>query len=159
MRGTNYANSKTGWDARKDRMSTRLCLIESASIVDANDAGDGAYDLHGEVGTPDEIGKAIAESLKTIDLFQGKSLPSRLAAGHDLFLVLRIKIAAPKAVPSGLFGITRREWYARSFARRLGLDWPKCQWSYAKRVLTVRCGEEHYDLICNSRRALRQVER
>lgn len=82
-------------------MSTRLCLIESASVVDSNDAGDGAYDLHDQTGTPDEIGKAIADSLKTTDLFQGRALSSRLAAGDDLFLILRIKFCDPDATPPG----------------------------------------------------------
>lgn len=82
-------------------MSTRLCLIESASIVDSNDAGDGAYDLHGETGTPEEIGKAIADSLKTSDLYQGRALPSRIDAGDDLYLVLRIKFCNPEATTPG----------------------------------------------------------
>jgi hypothetical protein len=74
----------------------RLCHIVSASVEEENGAGDGAYDLFDRVGTPDEIGKAIAESLKEADLFSGRR-PSAIDAGHDLYLTVSIKFCKPEA--------------------------------------------------------------
>jgi hypothetical protein len=74
----------------------RLCHIVSASVEEENGAGDGAYDLFDRVGTPDEIGNAIAESLKEADLFSGRR-PSAIDAGQDLYLTVRIKFCRPEA--------------------------------------------------------------
>lgn len=69
----------------------RVCTIDDASIEIASGAGDGAYDLLGETGTAEHIGKAIADSLSVIDLLRGAQ-HSMLEAGNDLYLNVRIKI-------------------------------------------------------------------
>lgn len=76
--------------------SQRLCRIVSGSVEEENGAGDGAYDLFDVVGTPDEIGKAIADSLKEADLYSGRR-SSAIDAGHDLYLTVRIKFCKPDA--------------------------------------------------------------
>lgn len=74
----------------------RLCHIVSASVEEENGAGDGAYDLLDVAGTPDEIGKAIADSLKEADLFSGRR-PSAIDAGLELYLTVRIQFCGPEA--------------------------------------------------------------
>jgi hypothetical protein len=69
----------------------RICHIVSGSVEEESGAGDGAYDLFNKVGTPDEIGKVIAESLKECDLYSGRC-PSAIDAGHELYLTVRIKV-------------------------------------------------------------------
>lgn len=83
------------WPPVSKLTGPRLCLIESGSIELENGAGDGAYDLFDITGTPDEIGKAIGESLKTSDLFGGRNMPSQIDAGDNLFMNLRIKFCDP----------------------------------------------------------------
>lgn len=73
----------------------RPCHIVSASIEEENGAGDGAYDLLDVAGTPDEIGKAIADSLKETDLYSGRR-PSAIDAGLDLYLTVKIKFRKPE---------------------------------------------------------------
>lgn len=72
-------------------MTDRICQIVDGSVELENGAGDGAYDLFNVVGTPDDIGKAIAESLKECDLFSGGT-HSEIEAGQDLYLNVRIKL-------------------------------------------------------------------
>jgi len=74
----------------------RVCHIVAASVEEESGAGDGAYDLFDQTGTPDEIGKAIADSLKEADLYSGRR-PSAIDAGHDLYLTVRIKFCKPEA--------------------------------------------------------------
>lgn len=75
----------------------RLCKIEGAGIEDYHGAGDGEYGLLSMVGTPEEIGKAIAESLAQSDIYSGGQM--RFAdRGQDLYLCLRIKISTPEHV-------------------------------------------------------------
>lgn len=76
--------------------SQRRCHIVSGSVEEKSGAGDGAYDLFGRVGTPDEIGTAIADSLKEADLYSGRC-PSAIDAGHHLYLTVRIKFCKPEA--------------------------------------------------------------
>jgi hypothetical protein len=73
-------------------MTDRMCEIVGGSVELENGAGDGAYDLFHVVGTPDDIGTAIAESLKECDLFGGGTR-SMIEAEQDLYLNVRIKIA------------------------------------------------------------------
>ncbi len=76
-------------------MTDRMCQIVGGSVELENGAGDGAYDLLNVVGSPDDIGKAIAESLKECDLFVGGTR-SEIKAGRDLYLNVRIKFCIPK---------------------------------------------------------------
>lgn len=76
--------------------NSRQCHIVSAFLEKENASGDGAYDLFDLVGTPEEIGKAIADSIKAADLFSGRC-PSAIDAGHDLFLTVKIKFCKPEA--------------------------------------------------------------
>lgn len=71
----------------------RICQIVDGSVGTDEDAdGDGAYSLFDLTGTPEEIGKAIAESLKSLDIYQGGDL---LLADRkrELFLKLVIKFS------------------------------------------------------------------
>jgi hypothetical protein len=73
----------------------RLCHIEHAMLEEApGGAGDGAYDLFDQTGSPEDIGKAIADCLKTSDLWSGRGA-STLDYGRDLFLTVRIKFCKP----------------------------------------------------------------
>lgn len=77
----------------------RYCKIESASVELANGGGDGAYGLLGIEGSPEDIGKAIAEELATGDMSQG---PAHLliADGDDeLYLTVRIRFARHELAP------------------------------------------------------------
>jgi hypothetical protein len=50
----------------------RICTIINGSVGGDRDAADdGAYDLLDATGTPEEIGKAIADSLRECDLLRG----------------------------------------------------------------------------------------
>jgi hypothetical protein len=70
----------------------RMCHVEYASIgTEESPDADGAYDLHDIEGTPEEIGKAIADSLKDADVYRGGSY-SLIESGHELVLNLRIRL-------------------------------------------------------------------
>lgn len=71
----------------------RLCHIVDGSVEDSVGAGDGAYDLFDLIGTPKEIGQAIAESLATTDLLFGRDFRGLLETGQSVFLCLRIEIS------------------------------------------------------------------
>lgn len=71
----------------------RFCVIDMASIEDEDGAGDGAYGLHDVCGTPEEIGKAIAETLAECDMSMGPAW-SYIDNGEPLYLNIRIKVAA-----------------------------------------------------------------
>jgi hypothetical protein len=58
----------------------RYCKIESASIELANGAGDGAYGLLGVIGSPEQIGNAIAEELTEGDMLGNDN---RYRCGED----------------------------------------------------------------------------
>lgn len=81
-------------------MSDRICQIVSGSVEDETGAGDGAYDLHDVVGTPEEIGKAVADSLKEGDLFRGQK--SSIDDSRAIFLNLRIKFQKKLDSSAGL---------------------------------------------------------
>lgn len=70
--------------------TSRFCHIQSASIVDRNDAGDGAYDLLGVGGSPEEVGAAITRALKETDLAAGSR--SLLDSGEVIRLNIHIDI-------------------------------------------------------------------
>jgi hypothetical protein len=53
------------------------------------DCDDGAYDLDGVTGTPEEIGKAVEQSLRHSDLITGKR--TIVEDGGELFLTLKIR--------------------------------------------------------------------
>jgi hypothetical protein len=76
-------------------VSMRVCHIVNADFSSKEDGplDDGAYDLFDKVGTPDQIGKAIAAALRDGDLFQGSHCRSLIDAGHDLYLTVKIKFA------------------------------------------------------------------
>lgn len=71
--------------------NARFCHIESASIIDSNDAGDGAYDLIGVEGSPEEVGAEILKALKECDLSAGIH-GSLLDKGETLTLSIHVKI-------------------------------------------------------------------
>src|SRR5687767_4954845 len=71
-------------------MTQRICQIVDGSLLDAEGRGDGAYDLLDVAGTPEEIGKAIADSLREADLGNGSNGDVLEGQGRDLFLELRI---------------------------------------------------------------------
>ncbi len=71
----------------------RQCKITNGWVGDSETcAADGAYDLLDVSGTPEEIGKAIADSLRESDIMQGRDL---LLAdrGADIFLTVTIRIS------------------------------------------------------------------
>ncbi len=70
----------------------RVCEITNASCEDAEGRGDGAYSLLDVSGSPEEIGKAIADALKEGDLGSGNR--SAINDGKELFLNVRIKFKA-----------------------------------------------------------------
>jgi hypothetical protein len=72
---------------------TRHCVIDSASIELENGAGDGAYDLLDVSGTPDEIGKAIADSLRDSDMSRGPEWFFLKDGDGELYLNVRIKFS------------------------------------------------------------------
>lgn len=77
----------------------RTCEIVFAGIGTSDqdllpivDCDDGAYDLHEVRGTPAEIGKAIADSLRDSDLFHGTPMKARVDdEGDTLYLTIKIK--------------------------------------------------------------------
>jgi hypothetical protein len=75
-------------------MSERICHIVDATIELEDGGGDGAYDLFDRVGSPDDIGKLIAASLKEADLLSGRRLLGAVEdRGQDAYLVLKIKFS------------------------------------------------------------------
>lgn len=71
----------------------RYCKIESACIETANGAGDGAYGLLGVRGTPEEIGRAIAEDLELSDMTRGPTETLIADRDDELYLTVRIRFA------------------------------------------------------------------
>ena len=65
------------------------------NLVEVVDCDDGAYDLHDLVGSADEIGTAIADYLKTADLY-GAGRMAIADAEQDLFLTVQIKFTRTK---------------------------------------------------------------
>ena len=72
-------------------MKRRFCKIIDASVELADGGGDGAYDLHDVTGGPEEIGAAIAASLKETEMMHGKTWSPN--DGQPLYLILKIKFA------------------------------------------------------------------
>lgn len=71
----------------------RVCRIVCGGVGDDRAAdGDGAYDLHDVTGTPEEIGRAIADSLRETFMMRGHhtEFPS---PGMPLYMTLTICIA------------------------------------------------------------------
>jgi hypothetical protein len=80
----------------------RYCKIVDGSVGTGPSADDdGAYDLFNRAGTPDEIGKAIADSLKTTDLLGGRGWHIE-ENGGCAFVRLTIRIAPNRAVHDAL---------------------------------------------------------
>ena len=75
------------------RHAMRHCLIVDAAIEEKNGAGDGAYSLFGVSGTPEEIGKAIADALAEGDMSRGRTAIIGEEDG-ELYLDIRIKFAS-----------------------------------------------------------------
>jgi len=73
----------------------RFVFVSSASVEDVHGAGDGCYDLHDVCGTPEEVAKAIGDSLATIDLSSLRG-GSSLENGQDIYVNLRLRIVSPK---------------------------------------------------------------
>jgi hypothetical protein len=84
-------------------MADRLCEIVDGGITVEDGTGDGAYNLVDVTGTPDDIGKAVAEYLKTADLWCGSKNGDYLAsaAGMALYLDVRIKFCNPGFMGDG----------------------------------------------------------
>lgn len=71
----------------------RLCGIVYGAIEDAQGRGDGAYDLLDIVGTPKQIGDAIASSLEQSSLMTG--CRDIIEEGGDVYLVVKVKFCDP----------------------------------------------------------------
>ncbi len=71
----------------------RDCIITDASIELQNGAGDGAYSLLDVHGTPDDIGKAVADALREGDMCQGPTNAIIEDCDGELYLTMRIKFA------------------------------------------------------------------
>lgn len=67
----------------------RYCIIAEGSLENEAGQGDGAYSLLDVEGTPEEIGKAIADALADCDLACGAE---STIASEPLYLNLRIKV-------------------------------------------------------------------
>lgn len=74
----------------------RFCKIVDADISDETGAGDGAYDLLDVSGTPDEVAKEIAGSLKECDILRGGKVALLADEGQALTLTICIRITAEK---------------------------------------------------------------
>jgi len=71
----------------------RFCTIIHGGVGrDENAADDGAYDLLDVSGTPEEVGRAIAESLKATDLWNAQGGGAIEDRGRPVFLNLTIRI-------------------------------------------------------------------
>ncbi len=81
-----------------DAPARRLCAIVYAAVStsEEDNDGDGAYDLHDMVGTPNDVGHAIADCLANSDMMQGRHM--LIESGADLYLHVKIKFCAPTAV-------------------------------------------------------------
>lgn len=74
-------------------MTNRVCTIVSGGVGCDQDAGDdGAYDLLDVSGTPEEIGKAIAESLAGFDVCAGREATFG-DKGQDVYLTVTIRVS------------------------------------------------------------------
>lgn len=83
-------------------MADRICTIMTGNVGMHEDAADdGVEDLYRvPPGSPDEIGKAIAECLKTVDLLGGRNLTAAVAErGQEIFVEILVKIAPKPAEP------------------------------------------------------------
>ncbi len=78
--------------AKQAPKAKRYCVVDQASITMKDGGGDGAYDLHDVAGSPEEIGKAIGESLAASDICSGRQ-DSFLADGAELYLRVTVKFA------------------------------------------------------------------
>jgi hypothetical protein len=76
-----------------EQVMPRLCGIVYGAVEMADGGGDGAYDLHDIVGTPEEIGAAITKSLQETSLMRGQT--DVLEEGGELYLVVKIKFCDP----------------------------------------------------------------
>jgi hypothetical protein len=70
--------------------SSRHCRIVNASVYAEDGGSDGAYDLHGHVGSPQELGAAIADGLATLEMARGGI--SRAIEDRDETLEVRLSI-------------------------------------------------------------------
>lgn len=166
----------------------RVCHIESGSVLTGESpqsGGDGAYDLHGVAGTPGEVGRAIGESLASLDMSRGRDW-SYLENGHPLYLHLVVRVEktpgrepapAPTAEPAWRKGGPRDEYSA--FDRLPAVETPprpspnKCRtvhdlvrchlgdkfardWMYQFRA-DSECGMEALDVLTSARELLARM--
>ena len=72
---------------------TRHCRITSGAVENKFGCGDGAYDLFEVAGSPEAIGTAITDSLRTLDLYNPQGGDAIADRGEVLSLVLTIKVS------------------------------------------------------------------
>lgn len=87
-----------GWpcvELEYEKSSPRVCRVVEGGVEGADGGGDGAYDLFDVSGSPDAIGRAIAQSLAETDMMQGSTMMIR-DGGQALYLTLKIKFYDPR---------------------------------------------------------------